>query len=727
MRPSSPLYTAAAVVALAVASHPTVGATQSYPATPEREVADSYFGTVVLDPYRWMEAPTDKNPDFRRWLEAQNQHARSTLDRIPGRAALAERITRLNDTAVSVAAVDVQGGRWFYLKTEPGVEQRKLYVRDGPTGKERLLVDPQTLRAPEGSHLSIDYLFPSPDGRLLAYGLSASGSEKTVLHILDVGSGRVLPDSITRAQFPALSWESAGRAFFYNRLSQAGDTNPAERYRNSRAYRHLVGQPVEQDEELLGPGTNKAVKVGPDDFPVVYTPAGTPYIFAYIAHGVKPEITLYSARRDALDGSGTRWRKVADVDDGVTNFTARGEDLFLLTHRDAPRFKVIRTKAGAPDLANSDIVVPPGRAVVQNIGAASDAVYVQELEGGLARLRRVPYTGGSGEQVRLPFDGAIDFFNADVRRAGVIVRLQSWTHSPLWYAYDPAKKALSDTRLVAPAPIDYSKMESVEVEAPSADGTMVPLSIVYQRGVSLDGSHPTLLEGYGSYGITLDPFFRPALLAWLERGGVYAVAHVRGGGENGEDWHQAGKEATKPNTVADFIACAEYLVKKGYTSPAHLAGTGTSAGGITIGRAITERPDLFRAAIPRVGVMNALRTENEPGGPANIPEFGTVRNESGYRALLAMDAVHNVKPNTRYPAVLLTAGLHDSRVEAWQPAKMTAALQKNSTSGYPVILRVDFDAGHGMGLGKSQRSAELADIYAFLLWQLGASGFQLSP
>ncbi|HEY3012561.1 MAG TPA: prolyl oligopeptidase family serine peptidase, partial [Gemmatimonadales bacterium] len=349
------------------------------------------------------------------------------------------------------------------------------------------------------------------------------------------------------------------------------------------------------------------------------------------------------------------------------------------------------------------------------------------LVGGLARLRRVPFSGGSIETIRLPFDGAIDFFVTDVRRPGIIVRMQSWTHSPLWYAYDPATKKLSDTRLVAPAPIDYSKMESAEVVAPSADGTPVPLSIVYQRGIRLDGSHPALLEGYGSYGISINPFFRPALITWLEQGGVYAVAHVRGGGENGEQWHQAGKQATKPNTVADFIACAEYLVKKGYTSPAHLAGTGTSAGGITIGRAITQRPDLFRAAVPRVGVMNALRTEVEPGGPANIPEFGTVKNEAGYRVLLAMDAVHNVKPNTRYPAVLLTAGLYDSRVEAWQPAKMTAALQGSSSSGYPVLLRVDFDAGHGMGLGKSQRSAELADIYSFLLWQLGSQAFQLSP
>jgi prolyl oligopeptidase len=727
MRSSPPFFAALTLAGIALQLPIAIRAQSAAPATPRREVADTYFGDVVVDPYRWMEAPTGKNPAFVKWLEAQNAHTRAILDRIPGRAALAERIRALDDTVVSAAGVDVQGGRWFYLKTEPGVEHRKLYVRDGPTGKERLLVDPQTLPAPEGSHLAVDYLYPSPNGRLLAYGLSAAGSEKTVLHILDVATGRVLPDSITRAQFPELSWELDGRAFFFNRLNAAGDTNPSERYRNSGAYRHVVGSPVDQDQQLLARGINATVTLGPDDFPTIVAPPGTPYVFAMVYHGVRPELSLYTTRRDALKGNKTQWRKVADIEDAVTNFAARGEDLFLLTHRDAPRFKIIRTKSAAPDLSRAETVVPPGRTVVQNLGAASDALYVEELEGGLARLRRIPYTGGSSEQIQLPFDGSIDFFVSNVRRPGVIFRLQSWTHSPLWYAYDPVAKKVRDTRLVPRAPIDYSTMESSEVEAPSADGTLIPLSIVHRRGLKLDGSHPTLLEAYGAYGFSFDPFFRPALIAWLERGGVYAVGHVRGGGEYGEEWHQAGKEATKPNTIADFIACAEYLVKKGYTSPAHLGGSGTSAGGITIGRALTERPDLFRAAIPRVGVMNALRAEVRPGGPANIPEFGTVKTEGGYRALLAMDAVHNVKPNTKYPAVLLTAGLHDSRVEPWEPGKMVAALQENSVSGHPVLFRVDFDAGHGMGLGKSQRSAELADIYAFLFWQLGSPEFQLSP
>jgi len=696
------------------------------PAAPKQEVADTYFGTVVPDPYRWMEKPVPQNPEFRRWLEGQNAYTRSVLDRIPGRAELADRIQRLNDAGVSAGALAIEGGRWFYLKLAPGVDSPKLYVREGSTGAERLLVDPGALNAPAGSHFSIDYLIPSPGGRLLAYGLSLGGSERTVLHVLDVASGRVLPDSITRAQFPAVSWADDGRSFFYNRLSAAGDSNPAERYRYSRAYRHVVGTPAERDREWLGAGTASGVPIGPDDFPVIVSTPGSAHLAAVVGHGVRNEVTLYTAPKSSADGPRTPWRLAADTGDAVTNFAIMGEELYLLTHKDAPRFKVIRTAAAAPDIGTAAVIVPASRAVIQSIGAAKDALYAQEMEAGLGRITRVPY-GERPARLKLPFDGSVNQMVSDPSRAGLVFGLRSWTHSPLWYTYDPGTGAVRDARLVPPFPVDFSGAESIETEVRAPDGTMIPLSIVYPRGLRKDGSHPALLEGYGAYGISLDPFFRPALLAWLERGGVYAVAHVRGGGEFGEDWHLAGKLATKPNTWRDFIACAEYLVREGYTSPAHLAGTGTSAGGILIGRAITERPDLFRAAVPQVPAVNALRAEHEPGGPANIPEFGTTTDSAGFRALSEMDALSHLKPGTRYPAMLFTAGISDSRVEPWQPAKMVAAMQAQGNGDRPVLFRVDFDAGHGMGLTKSQRSALLADIYGFLLWQLGAPAFQVAP
>jgi prolyl oligopeptidase len=281
--------------------------------------------------------------------------------------------------------------------------------------------------------------------------------------------------------------------------------------------------------------------------------------------------------------------------------------------------------------------------------------------------------------------------------------------------------------LVPPSPVDFSQIESEEVKCKSADGTMVPLSIIHKRGMALDGSHPTWLSGYGAYGITYDPSFQPTWLAFLEKGGIYAVAHVRGGGEYGEDWHQGGQKLTKQHTIDDFLAGAEYLVEHKYTSAAHLAGEGTSAGGITIGGAITQRPDLFGAALIRVGDSDSLRSETMASGPANIPEFGTVKDADGFKALYAMDAYQHVKADTRYPAVLLSTGVNDPRVAPWQAAKMTARLQASSSSDKPILLRVDYDAGHGIGSTKSQRDSERADDVAFLLWQLGVSGYAPSP
>jgi prolyl oligopeptidase len=537
---------------------------------------------------------------------------------------------------------------------------------------------------------------------------------------MDAARARTLPDSISRVQFGMVSWEPDGRAFYYNRLNQAGDTNAALRYRNSAAFRHVVGQPVERDQLVLGPGSTPSVPLQPDDFPVVVPVEDSPFAIALVIHGVKNELTLYSAKVSELKGAATTWRKLVDVDDAVTGFDVRGSDVYLLTHKDAPRFRLIRIRADAPDLSKAEVVIPEQGGVLSSVGVAQDAIYVRELEAGLGRVRRVPFGERGGALIPLPSEGAIPTIVVDRRKPGVLFPLESWTRSRLWYQYTPGQQQPGDTRLLEPAKADVSRYTSVEVEVPSHDGVKVPLSIVYRKDLKKDGSHPLLLDGYGSYGITYDPNFSPLRLAWLERGGVFAVAHVRGGGEYGEDWHKAGQKATKPNTWKDFIACAEYLVQQGYTSPEHLSGTGTSAGGILIGRAITDRPELFRAAVPRVGAMNALRTEHEPGGPANIPEFGTTAKEDEFKALQEMDAIAHVRPGVRYPAVLLTAGINDSRVEAWQPAKMAAVLQEQAASDRPVLLRVAFDAGHGMGLTKKQRAEEMADIYSFLLWQLGA-------
>ena len=642
------------------------------------------------------------------------------------RDQLMERIKSLDNAGVSVSDLQVWGGRFFYLRTDPGSDNRKLCVRDGVSAPERVLVDPEKIVNPDGKHSSIDFYGPSPDGKYAAYGISIGGSESSVLHIVESATGTVLPDSIDRAEFGRPTWLPDARSFFYTRTQKlAPDAPPTAKYLKLRVYRHTLGGDPESEPLVFGYDVNPSVNVSESDFPLVaFSPAASGYLVGLVVHGVKREFDLYVVPFESNPGAKTPWKKVADSADNITSFDVHGDHLYLMSHTDASRFKVLRTSLAAPDLAHAAVVVPASEAVVVGISVASDALYIQDLDGGIGRLRRVSYSGGAAEPVTLPFDGAIQSLVTNPTQPGAWLELTSWVKSPLWFALDAKSGKITDTGLVPPSPVDYSQVEAEEVKARSADGTMVPLSIVHKRGLTLDGSHPTWLEAYGAYGITIDPGFRPTLLAFFERGGVFAVAHARGGGEFGEDWHRGGQKLTKQHTIDDMLAGALYLIEHKYTSAAHLAGEGTSAGGVTIGGAITQRPDLFGAALIRVGDSDSLRSELMASGPANIPEFGTVKEPDGFKALYAMDAYMHVKPDTKYPAVLLTTGMNDPRVASWQAAKMAARLQASTTSGKPILLRVEYDAGHGMGSTKSQRDIELADEISFLFWQLGVEGFQ---
>jgi prolyl oligopeptidase len=695
----------------------------SPPRTPVREVKEDYFGATVIDPYRWLEKTSD--PEVSDWMKAQDNYTRGILNRIPGRDKLAERIKALDNAGVNVGDLQVWGGHYFYLKTEPGSDNRKLCVRDAVSAPERVLVDPEKLTTPDGKHYSIDYFQPSLDGKYVAYGISPGGSENSILHVIETATAKVLADTIDRAQFGSPSWLPDGRSFFYTRQQKLGpDSPPTAMYQKLRSYRHTLGANPDTETAVFGYAVNSTIKFGEDDFPVIQSsPASPKYLLALVIHGVKRELDAYVAPAGSPLSATTAWTKIADENDQITGGDVHGDNMYLLSHKDASRFKVLRTSLAKPDLAHAEVVVPPSSVVIVAIAAAADSLYVQDLDGGLGRVRRLPY-GGATAKVNLPFEGAVSALVVNPTEPGAWVEMTSWTKPPAWFAYNAKSGQMADTGLLPPSPVDFSQIESEEVQARSADGTMVPLSIVHKKGLRLDGSHPTWLQAYGAYGITIDPFFRPTLLAWLELDGVYAVAHSRGGGEYGEDWHLAGKLLTKQHTIDDMIAGAQYLIEHKYTSAQKLAGEGTSAGGITIGGAVTQRPDLFAAALIRVGDSDALRSETMASGPANIPEFGTVKTPEGFKALYAMDAYQHVKNGTPYPATLLTTGVNDPRVAPWQAAKMTARLQAATSSQKPVLLRVDYDAGHGLGSTKSQRDQELADEQSFLLWQFGVSGYQ---
>lgn len=697
-----------------------------------RPVEDTYYGTTVSDPYRYMEDL--QNPEVQAWFKAQNDYTRTVLARIPGRENLLARIKQL-DEAATARVFDVRGlpgGRYFYQKVLANEDVARLYVRDGLNAPERLVADPTRLASAGAPSYVINYYAPSFDGARVAYGASPGGSEDAVIHVVDVATGRETGETIDRGWFGNPSWLPDGRSFFHNRMQKMEPGMPqTERELKSKVYLHVVGTDPEKDPLVFGYEVSPKVKIAPTDFPFVATYPGSPYAFGIVSHGVQNEATVYVAPLNSIGKGEIPWRKIVDAEDDVTDFAPHGDAIYLLSHKGASRFQVVRTSLTNPDPAHAEVVVPAGEAVVRGLAPAEDGLYVQLLDGGIGRMLRVPFaTAGNAkpEPVPLPLDGAVSVASSDPRLPGVLLNLTSWTKAPAIYAYDAGRKRVVDTGLKPRGPFDDPQdVVSEEVKVRSYDGTMVPLSIVHRRGLNLAGSNPTLLNGYGAYGITLDPFFDPKLLAWIERGGVFAVAHVRGGGEYGEDWHLAGKLLTKHNTWRDFIACAQYLIDHKYTSAAHLAGQGGSAGGITIGRAITDRPNLFAAALDVVGLSDALRVELSPNGPPNIPEFGTTKTPEGFQALYEMSSYHHVKDGTPYPAVMVSTGINDPRVAPWEPAKMAARLQAATSSGKPVLLRVDYEAGHGVGSTKSQTQRLLADQWSFLLWQLGARDFQPLP
>jgi prolyl oligopeptidase len=720
----------ALVLICTIAPRPALAAAPALPpppVAPVRPVTDDYFGIKVVDPYRYMENLSD--PAVQKWMKAQADYTRAILDRIPGRAALLADMQRyVNAVPATVGSVTcTYGGRYFFLKTLSGQNVAKLYMRQGLGGKDVLLVDTNRFTGPGGAPPAINYYIPSFDGRYVAYGVSEGGSENATLHVVDADTGKDLPLAITRAEFGGVSWLPGNHSFLYNRLQKlAPGASPLDKFLDSKVYLHVLGQPVAKDVAVFGRGVSPGVEISPIDEPFVATQPGSDYAVGVVDHGVRPEQTLYVAPLASLSAGAVSWVKLCDTNADVTNFTYAGDTIYLLTHRDAPRYLLLRGDLGHPHQPLTTFL-PQQAGVLKDVDAAADGLYVTELDDGIYHILRIP-PGGRPQRIPLPFAGTASVYPADPRLPGIVFALTSWTKALRIDRFDPTTDRVEPTTLRPVGPYDnLPDLTSLEVKAPSYDGTLIPLSITFKKGIKLDGKNPTVLWAYGAYGMTEDPGYSPAWLPWLNRGGIFAVAHVRGGGEEGEAWHLAGYKLTKPNTWRDTIACAEYLIDKKYTSPSHLGVMGGSAGGITIGRFITERPDLCAAAVIESGVVNAIRSETSPNGPPNIPEFGSVKTQAGFEDLYAMDAYHHVRNGVPYPAVMLTTGINDPRVAPWEPAKMAARLQAATSSGKPILLRIDYEGGHGIGESRKQGEEELADTLSFFLWQFGDPAFAPKP
>jgi prolyl oligopeptidase len=667
-----------------------------------------------------------EDPEVQAWFKGQADYAANVLNQIPGRDKYYQRLKELDSGKpfTNARIVRYKDGSLFYLNRKVGENIRKLYMRDGKTGEEKLLIDPESMKVENNQQYSIYYYTPSPAKKYVVYGLDQGGSEETTLHILDLTTGEHLPETIDRIEtaYNQPRWTPDGKGFFYSRRQELPPDAPeTEIYKNTKVYYHKLGDSIEEDKMVSATGYSELANYSLVDFPSLYIPKGSDYAVLKIKHGDSNELTLFTAPIKSLLKSSIPWKKICDVEEGVTGYDVHGEDIFLKTYQNAPRFKVVQTSLKNPDFNSAKVIVPASENVVQSLNTAKDALYVTILDAGFRKIKRIPYGKMAGsDYLAIPNNAAGYVTSISKELDGLLVYATSWTKGTVIYEYDPKKNDFKDTGMMPVGKYDNLEgFTSKEVKVKSHDGVMVPLSIIYKSDIQMNGKNPTLVQGYGSYGMASGVFFNSLRIAWLEKGGIIAVAHVRGGGAYGKEWHHAGQKTTKPNTWKDFIACAEYLIAEGYTSKELIAGQGGSAGGILIGRAITERPDLFAAAIINVGDLDAVRAETTTNGVPNIQEFGTVTIEEEFHALLAMSSYHHVVDGEKYPAVLLTHGINDPRVDPWMSGKMTARLQAASTSGKPVLFRVNYSAGHGAGPSRDQYLQVTADQMAFLLWQFG--------
>jgi prolyl oligopeptidase len=721
---------AALAIVTAAPAAPALADGAAPPLAPVRNVTDTYFGTTVDDPYRWLENKADA--EVVNWMKAQNEHARSQLARIPGREALLKKIMAYDESVSDRVAqvVRMPGDLYFSERRGAADNQFKLYVRQGLAGKDTLLVDPEAIEKKTGKPHAVNWYAPSPDGRMLAYGLSAQGSEAAVLHVLDTRTGKPVGKPIDRADYGGVDWSADGRAIVFNRLQAMRKGMPeTQKYQNSQMLLLKVGQPVAQARPVFGTAL-RGLDIGPAESPVITLSHDGRWAFGIVFNGTQRELGVFLApQRSVLSGK-PQWKRILGASDAVTGIAYFDDTLYMVSYKGAPRSQVLAMNLKTPDIASARVVVPASDRVVANVVAAADALYIETRDGNIKRLYKRAYAAdATAVEVPLPVEGSFELVGdntttANPKLPGVVIDLQGWNRARQIYAVG-ADGAVRNTGLQPAGPFDApADIVATEVKVASHDGALVPLSIIHRKDVKLDGNNPTVLYGYASYGITEEPYYSVSRLAWLDAGGVFAVANPRGSGVYGQDWYKAGFQATKPNTWKDFIACAEYLIAQKYTQPARLGILGASAGGILVGRAMTERPDLFAAVIPAVGALDGIRFETTPNGIPNIPEFGSVKTEAGFKALLAMSTYANIKPGTPYPAVLMTHGVNDPRVEVWQSTKTAARLMAATTSGKPVLLRLDFDAGHGIGSTKKQQIEERADWYSFMLWQMGVAGYQ---
>jgi prolyl oligopeptidase len=684
-----------------------------------KPVGDTYFGKEVVDPYRFLESLQDEK--VSNWYFTQDRHAREVLNAIAGKDSISSLMgNALRKEAVSISFPRAAGQNVFYIKTLL-TENKELLILRKQEHPEVILFDTESyLSFTAGTTATIDYFEPSPGGKYLAMGVSVDGAEMGKILLLDVEKKALLPEQIDRAMYGNPVWLPDESGFFYSQMQAISDKDSlAQVYHNSKVFFHQIGEKSEEDLEIFSRSLNPNLSLQEIDFPFATIFPGSIDLFVYVYRGTSNDLTIFKAPLSkALSGENTDlWELIVGKEEKVTDFAVFGEALYKLTYKGSPSFQLVKSSLQGP--SSSVVIMQPKDGVIEDIHLTRAGLYVQSTQSGTGKLGLIDFTSEQVKYLSLPFEGSIYLPDKSYTYDSTLYfKATSWVHPIAIVNHPGSGEKVFDTGFQPATELPILKELIVEErEVTSHDGVKVPLSIIHKKGIKLDGLNKTLLYGYGAYGISINPNFISHWIPWLELGGIIAVAHVRGGGEKGAAWHMDGLKKNKPNSWKDFIACGEFLIEEGYTSEKYLSALGSSAGGITIGRAITERPELFRAAVIQVGAMNPLRHEFT-NNTSNKPEYGTISDSLEFIYLHEMDPYHHIDQGISYPAMLFTAGMNDARLPVWQIGKMVAGLQNLPNQRRPVLLRLDYEGGH-FGGGSSQMNSLWTDVFSFLTWQLG--------
>jgi prolyl oligopeptidase len=715
------LVAAAAVYAGDSQSADTPAAAPAAPPKAQpKPIVDIYHGTKVVDNYRWLE--DGNSPETQKWVADEMAYTRALLDPLPGRDAIHKRLTELLSIG-SITAPAIAGKHYFYTKREGMQNQPVLYVRDGMNGPDRILVDANQLAA-DGT-VALDWFQPSDNGKYVAYGTSQSGSEMSTLYIVETKSGTILPDTIERTRAASIAWVHDNSGFYYTRYPKKGDVPAGQEMYNRHVFFHDLGTDPETDDLIFGEGRD------PEDWPSVFLSNDGRWLLIHVSQGwTKSELFL-------MDTHGknppSRLTTGKDFNYGAEVFDGK---VYITTNEDAPRYRLFVTDAGNFDREAWKEIIPQSDAVLQNVSVYAGKLFVQYEQNATSQLKLFDLEGKKISDISLPSIGTVFGTGGKWNHDEAFFGFHSFTVPPSIYLLDlkpttvktPGLEANAAfisaqwTKVDAPS-IDPSAYEVAQQWYKSKDGTRVPMFVVHKKGLEKNGRNPTLLTAYGGFNISLTPSFSRTAYLWMEHGGIFAVANLRGGAEFGEDWHRAGMLDKKQNVFDDMIAAAEHLISEKYTDKNHLAIQGGSNGGLLMGAMMTQRPDLFRAVVCQVPLLDMLRYQNFQIAKLWIPEYGTADNAGQFKWLYAYSPYQHVKAGVEYPAILFMTGDFDTRVDPMHAKKMAALLQAEAKNGSsktrPILLRIESKAGHGAGKPVTKQIEEFTDVYSFLFSQLG--------